>query len=284
MWSLEQPECDESTALDDSRSRLRNTHPRTARVNVARDAIVTEMLAYNVRGQASELHLFQAHELTAGTVSRADMEYLYEGGLLKVGAGRHIYDAIMGLAPNSRCPYCGHRRVRQLDHFLPKSKYPSFSVTPLNLVPSCSDCNKDKLAGDGSHLVDLPLHPYFEHVDDKCWLKAEVLHGPIAVFLFDVDQDCGITDVEFQRLNNQFEKLALDELYTAEANDVLASIRLSLRKQHEVGGKQSVRTYLEDGFNSAEAHQRNSWRTAFYKAAYESDWFCDGGFDDPDLP
>lgn len=284
MWSLPNPEADEATALDDSSSRLSNAHPRTARINAARDNIINEMLVYDERGQASELHLFQPHELTAGAVLRSDMEYLYEGGLLKVGAGRHIYDAIMGLAPNSRCPYCGHRRVRQLDHFLPKSKYPSFSVTPLNLVPSCSDCNKDKLDGDGNHLTDLPLHPYFDCVDDRCWLKANVLHGPIAIFLFEVDPDCGLSDQNFQRLSNQFEKLGLGELYTTEANDELAAIRLSLRRQHEIDGELSVRTYLEDGFNSADAHQRNSWRTAFYRSACQSEWFCDGGFDDPDLP
>jgi len=283
VWSLQNPETDEATALDDSRSSLRATHLRTARINAARDGIVNEMRAYGERGQASELHMFQPSEMTAGSVSRKDMEYLYEGGLLKVGAGRHIYDAIMGLAPNSRCPYCGHRRVRQLDHFLPKSKYPSFSVTPLNLVPSCSDCNKDKLAGDGNHLIDLPLHPYFDYIDDKCWLQASVQHGPIAIFLFEVAPDCGLSDPDFQRLSNQFEKLNLGELYTTEVNDELAAIRLNLRRQHEIDGELSVRTYLEDLYTSAVAHQQNSWRTAFYKTAYQSEWFCNSGFDDPDL-
>jgi len=65
VWSLQSPETDEATALDDSRSHLSNAHPRTARINAARDDIVNEMLVYDERGQASELHLFEPHELTA---------------------------------------------------------------------------------------------------------------------------------------------------------------------------------------------------------------------------
>lgn len=284
MWSLQRPDATEVTALDDSKSRLRGTHARTARINAARDVILVEMLSYNERGGMSELHLIPSHELTAGTVTKDDMTYLYEGGLLKVGAGRHIYDAIMGLATNSRCPYCGHRRVRQLDHFLPKAKYPSFSVTPLNLVPSCSDCNKDKLDGDANELVDLPLHPYFDDIDNVCWLKAEVEEEPGGIFLFEVDSHCELPVSDLQRLSKQFDKLNLGELYTIEANDEIASIRLNLRRQHQIDGAPSVRAHLEDQFISANSHRRNAWKTALYNAAYQSDWFCDGGFDDPDLP
>jgi hypothetical protein len=212
------------------------------------------------------------------------MEYIYSHGLLMVGGGRQIYDSIMGLAPNSRCPYCGHRRVRQLDHFLPKSKYPAFSVTPLNLVPSCSDCNKDKLAGDATQLADLPLHPYFDNVDHECWLVSELLQGTTAVFLFSVDRECDLGDLDLDRLEGQFEKLDLGGLYTTEANEELASIRLTLRNLLKDDGDEGVRAYLEDAALSAAHHQRNSWRTAMYKAASQSNWFCSGGFDDPELP
>ncbi|MEP6067353.1 MAG: hypothetical protein ABJ246_16055 [Paracoccaceae bacterium] len=253
-------------------------------MEAGRDAVLNAMQGYGPRAQANELHLLAPHLDIAGAVTKSDMEYLYTGGMLKVGAGRHIYDAIMGLAPNSRCPYCGHRRVRQLDHFLPKSKYPSFSVAPLNLVPSCSDCNKDKLDGDANRLTDLPLHPYFDYIDNACWLKADVVQVPGSVFLFEVDTNCGLPATDMQRLQSQFNKLDLDELYTTEANDELASIRLNLRKQHAIDGAASVREYLQGEFESAQDHRLNAWKTAFYRAACQNDWFCNGGFDDPELP
>ncbi len=240
------------------------------------------METYSGHGEAKTLHTIAAHEMVAGTVRKSDMEHLYSGGLVS-GGGREIYDAIMALAPNSRCPYCGHRRVRQLDHFLPKSKYPAFSVAPMNLVPSCSDCNKDKLAGDAARLEDLPLHPYFENVDHQAWLTAELIEGPIAVFIFSVSQDCGLPDIDLLRLQSQFDDLNLGELYTTEANDELASIRLNLRRVLQNVGKDGVQEFLEDAALSFEHHQRNSWKTAMYQQAAKSDWFCNGGFDDADL-
>lgn len=282
MWSLQAPGSSEAEALDASRSRLSPGHDRNARITAARAGVLAAMETYEAHGNASTLYTIQPHEVVAGTVQKSDMEYLYSGGLVS-GGGRQIYDSIMGLAPNSRCPYCGHRRVRQLDHFLPKSKYPAFSVTPLNLVPSCSDCNKDKLAGDASRLEDLPLHPYFDAIDHQTWLTAELLHGPMAVFLFNVDHGCGLPPMDLQRLQAQFDMLNLGELYTTEANDELASIRLNLRRVLADVGRDGVQEFLEDAAMSSEYHQQNSWKTAMYRTAANSDWFCEGGFDDADL-
>ena len=47
------------------------------------------------------------------------------------------------------CPYCGNDKVKEsdrtkteIDHFLPKRKYPLFAVSYFNLIPSCVFCNK----------------------------------------------------------------------------------------------------------------------------------------------
>lgn len=282
MWSLRAPGFNEATTLDASRSRLDTAHDRTVRLNAARDDILAVMETYSGHGETSTLHTLVPQDVVAGIVQKSDMEYLYSGGLAKSG-GRYIYDAIMGAAPYSRCPYCGHRRVRQLDHFLPKSKYPAFSVTPLNLIPSCSDCNKDKLAGDATQLEDLPLHPYYDNVNQQAWLRAELLEEPTAVFMFNVDDDCDLSATSIQRLKSQFDNLNLSELYTTEANEELASIRLNLRRILDEVGQAGVRAFLEDAALSSEHHQRNSWKTAMYRAASRSDWFCAGGFDDVDL-
>jgi hypothetical protein len=49
-----------------------------------------------------------------------------------------------------RCCHCDQRTPSNdlsrwdLEHFLPKGKYPQFSFTPENLAVSCADCNKIK--------------------------------------------------------------------------------------------------------------------------------------------
>ncbi len=48
----------------------------------------------------------------------------------------------------------------QIDHIFPKSKYPFFSVSLFNLVPSCANCNLNK--GSIKFELDKYCHPYIE--------------------------------------------------------------------------------------------------------------------------
>ncbi|UDW03778.1 hypothetical protein FHQ13_027355 (plasmid) [Bacillus cereus] len=48
----------------------------------------------------------------------------------------------------------------ELDHYLPKSKYPILGLSFNNLIPSCSICNK--LKGDKTDHLRLHHHPYFD--------------------------------------------------------------------------------------------------------------------------
>jgi hypothetical protein len=47
-----------------------------------------------------------------------------------------------------RCQYCAglNRETRTFDHYLEKKLFPQFSIFHRNLVPCCSDCNRDRLA------------------------------------------------------------------------------------------------------------------------------------------
>lgn len=52
------------------------------------------------------------------------------------------YDAIC--STSNKCPFCEFGQVATLDHYLPKLKFPIFSILPYNLVPCCRDCNSNK--------------------------------------------------------------------------------------------------------------------------------------------
>lgn len=63
------------------------------------------------------------------------------------------------------CPACGEDGTpNTLDHYLPKTSYPEFAVTPSNLFPMCDICQGKKgartVADEGDRLF---LHPYFDH-------------------------------------------------------------------------------------------------------------------------
>ena len=70
------------------------------------------------------------------------------------------YREYMEQLVEKRCPICdcsfAYSQVT-LDHILPKSKFPFLSITPINLVPTCYNCNMRK--NDGIPLK--VLNPYF---------------------------------------------------------------------------------------------------------------------------
>jgi hypothetical protein len=67
----------------------------------------------------------------------------------------------------------------QLDHFLPKSKYPYLCVSLYNLIPSCSYCNLYK-----SDVVDKKLfNPYFEKINDYFKFSAPLNDKNADIFI-----------------------------------------------------------------------------------------------------
>lgn len=62
------------------------------------------------------------------------------------------------------CPACGEPgKPNTLDHYLPKTLYPHFCITPLNLFPMCDACQdlKGTKTGDAAD-PRFFLHPYFD--------------------------------------------------------------------------------------------------------------------------
>jgi hypothetical protein len=130
---------------------------------------------YRKCGMKMALHTIPKISNVGGKVSGRKMVTLYTGTFSrKRSKARRIYDEIRASAAGGICPLCGQREVKTLDHYLEKQHHPVFAVTPLNLVPACTDCNKvrSEFPKDGDS--NQTLHPYFDSVDDERWLKAKV--------------------------------------------------------------------------------------------------------------
>ncbi|MBO0272618.1 HNH endonuclease [Escherichia coli] len=70
----------------------------------------------------------------------------------------------------SYCPYCGNPMTPDtLDHFIPKGKWPEFSIFPNNLVPQCRGCAPVKgehyFSDDNNSVIF--IHPmYFDFLEN----------------------------------------------------------------------------------------------------------------------
>jgi hypothetical protein len=159
-------------------------------------------------------------------VTADEMSAIYTGRMAKKGGpGRSIYDELMATPAHGRCPLCGHRQVSTLDHHLPKAHYPALAVAPVNLVPSCMDCNKAKTNTFPLASEDETLHPYFDDIEDDPWLRADVIHTAPAALRFYVDPPAEWDDTITARVRLHFKIIGLGALYAAQAAEEMLNIR-----------------------------------------------------------
>ena len=201
--------------------------------------------------------------------------------LLEKGAShQHIRDEVLSSARFDICPYCSATPVDTIDHMLPVALYPEFSVLAQNLIPCCGRCNRSKgptcFVNDGKDL----FHPYFQKVPAGQMLRAYVeIVDRFVTWSFAIEDLPGMDGHAFARMRNLFEILELDELYRqVSVPDVIDRLQ-SMEIQHQAGGTEQVRLYLQLEAESARVRRgENYWKTAILVALAASSEFCAGGF------
>lgn len=277
MLNLNRPQHSAVDTFSTCISRVREPELK-ARLTAATQAIGAASDAYVTAAEAQALDQIARISPVNGNVTTAEMEAVYTSRMVKQNApGRAIYDEIFAAA-NGRCPLCAHRAVTTLDHHLPKAHYPALAVTPDNLVPACSDCNKSKLASVPHAAEDVTIHPYFDNVADRRWLYADVVQVAPAAMRFRVEPPAEWDPLLAERLRRHFQSLKISQLYGSEAAEELLNIRHLLVMLLASGGANYVRAYLEDHAETCLTGRLNGWRGAAYETWAANNWFCSGGF------
>ncbi len=191
-----------------------------------------------------------------------------------------IYDKIK-VAANGKCPFCaGIGHVRTLDHYLPKAKYPEFSILPSNLVPSCRDCNMGaKGASITANIGEQFLHPYFDahHFFDEQWVfgttsvqePVDCTYGVIAPQNWNSDDQ--------QRVERHFKSFDLGYRFQLEASDEISSVINSRKGTLNQLSPNDFKSHLLDG--ASDSHLIiNHWRRVLYQSLANNAWFCAHNF------
>lgn len=207
------------------------------------------------------------------------LKKLYTDKLSKKGQpARYIYDQILFTAPNEKCPYCNQRLADTLDHYIPKANFPIYSISPINLIPACTQCNKGKLNAIPANPHQQTLHPYYDNVEEKEWLECEILQLPEIIFNFKTKNIPDNTGILNQRILNHFDFYKLNALYKSHASSEFTSIKGQITRIFNNKGAAELQDFLFEGYQSRKEADINSWQTAFYKALYENNEFVNGGF------
>lgn len=249
-----------------------------ARLTALRNLIVEAANELEEKVTTGQLHTIIRETIINGNVTSTELQSVYDRMVRKETLGRKVYDKLIISSPLGICPLCSHREVTQIDHYLPKAEYPRLSVVPINLVPSCSDCNKSKLTKFPQTPEEETLHPYFDNIENDIWLTAIIIQSNPASFQFQVTPPEHWGQLLSDRVRFHFDSLSLNKLYSTQAAVELVQINFRLNNIYDVSGAAGVRQYLLEGAESRSHANLNSWQAAMYKAMAADNWFCDGGF------
>jgi hypothetical protein len=278
MWTVERPSFDASMTFKTCISRVRDAKLRDRLASIE-PLIAAAAIDYEAKANAHILNLFPRSTSVGGVVTKAEMIKVYDQRMAgKEGPGRAIYDQIKLLPKGDRCPFCDQRNVSTLDHILPKTLYSNLTVTPLNLVAACMECNKTKLSTAPLTASKVVLHPYFDDISKQRWLTATIVQQIPCAITFDIVRPASWDDTTHARARRQFSLLDLANLYSSEAARELANIRYNLEMHLDAGGVIAVQRELLRQCASRKAARLNSWQTAMYEATAHDIWFCSGGF------
>jgi hypothetical protein len=249
-----------------------------SRLDLVSNDIVDAARDYEQKAEAKLLYTIISSkcgndEIALGSVTKKELKDVYSSHM--VGGGkpaREFYDKLLSQA--RLCPFCGFTEADTLDHYLPKAKYPQLSVLPINLVPSCTKCNKGKHAAIAITAEEQSLHPYFDHQHfiNEQWLYAEILPtNPMTPHYF-VRAPAHWDSISKSRVQSHFDNFNLAYRYAIQASDELAGKKYSLDSYKKENGTDALVRLLQNDAKSHAKNHINSWQTALYQALASKKW------------
>lgn len=181
----------------------------------------------------------------------------------------------------TKCPYCSLDTPSHIDHYLPRSVFPEYSVFSLNLIFSCSICNSgykgdDYINAQGERLF---INPYFDtFIETIPFLKCDIIiNDSYPKFKFKIDNTLQVQyTYEYKIIKNHFDKLNLESRYL----DQIVEEKFKRFKNRYIDKKsmefktitlQQLKdniTFILDGLDDLNI---NNWEKVFWESLKTSD-------------
>jgi hypothetical protein len=169
------------------------------------------------------------------------------------------------------CPNCTIEKVASLDHYIPKGKFPDFSVNPINLVPCCSTCNskkKEKWRGDENLLF---INLYSDVIPEKQYLFVDIVSK--TEFKFELKNINNIDLDLFKVIESHYSKLDLLQRFRENSDEEISEFNLFVSSIQEImNDKEEIKQFIENHYLKKEAKDGiNNWKIVLIRAMINSD-------------
>ena len=242
---------------------------------LCKDRIVIFEEFYRSLASTGELYLLKEEQcIVSRDVGFEEMKYLYEERLRKkFNDSLYTWLKTNDKRNFHKCSYCEQGDVSELDHLLPQSKFPIFAVTPINLIPSCHECNLNKLDDDS-----MLINPYFEDTTNEHWLICNIIsHSGICIAQYRLDfSNTQYTPEMKQSIRNIYEngKNSIMKRYSIWGNNKLADKITIWKEIFRNNGSKELIKMLKSGNSSRKTSSKNSYESSLYEGMIK---FIDSG-------
>ena len=162
------------------------------------------------------------------------------------------------------CPVCGCSIPTTIDHYFPKSEHPLFSVTPVNLVPMCFDCNKNKDTKDPNEKAFPVFNAYYDDIDISNYLIMDFSFLDDGTFVprFRLEIT-GADNAEEIMIEENFKLFCLKNKYENEAALTFELKKEIFKNIYLNSGAEALRNFIAQNDPS---NRKYPFITAFYQS------------------
>lgn len=163
---------------------------------------------------------------------------------------------------NNVCSYCFISKAEEIDHFLVKTHYSSYSISYYNLVPTCKSCNHKK--GSLKPSFDDKIwffNPNFEYINDDFYLNCK-FEDNYTKLVFYIDNPHGKAFID--KINFTFSKLKIFEVYERLAHSEI----ISIFREFEIQKRNSsidIKRFLLIKMQANQKPYNYLWKRSLYK-------------------
>jgi hypothetical protein len=286
MMRLTDPKYTYDKVLDECHTGITGNNSLKNKLDSNKKSLIDEGNRYSDLSKEGKLYKIKAiiskkgdDPVVLSDLTKSELSKFYDTYFVsKNKPTRKIYDYLLNSA-EEKCPFCGGIGTpRNLDHFLPKSQFPQFSIFPKNLVPSCRDCNMDgNPVGFAEKAEEQIIQPYLD--DDRFFLEQWV-YASYSKNIYDLDPGCFTyfvkpppkwSEVDKKRVEKHFSEFNIAQRYSTRAAEhlgiALGQVRY-FKKKTGLDDSEFVKEFLQSSADSAPFS--NHWQKGMYQALIDA--------------